>query len=97
MSKYEGLYKCFACDRDVMAPDRGPKELPDGKTAGGVQIGEARIRENHVAVDIQPFKAFDESSPMTEEIWGRIVEEMRNPRFAFERTFEGHRYTRRIR
>ena len=67
------------------------------RAAGGVQIGEARIRENHVAVDIQPFRAFDESSPMTEEIWNRIMDEMMKPRFAFERTFDGHRYTRRIR
>lgn len=67
------------------------------QAAGGVQIGKVRIRENHVAVDIQPFKAFDESSPMSEAAWDWIVEEMRKPRFAFERTFDGHRYTRRIR
>ena len=39
----------------------------------------------------------DEATPMTEDAWNWIVEEMRKPRFAFERTFDGHRYTRRIR
>lgn len=38
----------------------------------------------------------DESTPMTEEAWKRIVEELGKPRFAFERTFEGVRYTRRL-
>lgn len=38
----------------------------------------------------------DESTPMTEEAWKRIVEELDKPRFAFERTFEGVRYTRRL-
>lgn len=39
----------------------------------------------------------DESTPMTEEAWKRIVEELSKPRFAFERTYEGNRYTRKIR
>lgn len=38
----------------------------------------------------------DESTPMTENVWRRIVEELGKPRFAFERTYEGARYTRRI-
>lgn len=38
----------------------------------------------------------DESTPMTEEAWRRIVEELGKPRFAFERTLEGARYTRRL-
>lgn len=38
----------------------------------------------------------DESTPMTEEAWKRIVDELGKPRFAFERTFDGVRYTRRL-
>lgn len=38
----------------------------------------------------------DESTPMTEEAWKRITEELGKPRFALERTFEGVRYTRRL-
>ena len=74
-------------------------DCPSGfrQAAGGVQIGEVRIRENHVTVDIQPFKTINENAPTTDAVWDQIVDEMRKPRFAFERTFDGHRYTRRIR
>lgn len=39
----------------------------------------------------------DEFSPTPEGALERILEEIRKPRFAFERTFDGHRYTRKIR
>lgn len=40
--------------------------------------------------------ALDESTPMAEDAWKQIVEELGKPRFVFERTFEGVRYTRRL-
>lgn len=39
----------------------------------------------------------DEFSPMPEGALERILEEIHKPRFAFERTLDGHRYTRKIR
>ena len=39
----------------------------------------------------------DESSEMPEEALNSILEEIHKPRFAFERTLDGHRYTRKIR
>lgn len=39
----------------------------------------------------------DEFSPMPEGALKRILEEIHKPRFAFERTLDGHRYTRKIR
>lgn len=41
--------------------------------------------------------AGDEFSPMPEGALERILEEIHKPRFAFERTLDGHRYTREIR
>lgn len=38
----------------------------------------------------------DESTPMTEKARKRIAEELDKPRFAFERTLEGVRYTRKL-
>jgi len=39
----------------------------------------------------------DEFSPMPEGASERILEAIRKPRFAFERSLDGHRYTRKIR
>lgn len=39
----------------------------------------------------------DEFSPMPEGALERILEEIHKPHFAFERTLDGHRYTRKIR
>lgn len=39
----------------------------------------------------------DEFSPMPEGALERILKEIHKPRFAFERTLDGHRYTRKIR
>lgn len=36
------------------------------------------------------------TEPTMEEICGRIADELNRPRYAFERTFDGHRYTRMI-
>lgn len=39
----------------------------------------------------------DQFSPTPEGALERILEEICKPRFVFERTFDGHRYTRKIR
>lgn len=39
----------------------------------------------------------DEFSPMPEGTLERILEEIHKPCFVFERTLDGHRYTRKIR
>lgn len=62
----------------------------DTQMAAGIDLGDPSGDTGCVVV------IADEATPMTEEIWDRIVEEMMKPRFAFERTFDGHRYTRRI-
>lgn len=62
---------------------------PDSKSAG-VDIGSLNGERTVVVI------AADEQTPMTEEAWRRIVEELSKPRFAFERTFDGARYTRRM-
>lgn len=63
---------------------------------GGVQIATG-VDLGNLDGEIGPvLVAADESTPMTENVWRRIVEELGKPRFAFERTLEGARHTRRI-
>lgn len=54
--------------------------------------GDAHISAPEITITIG-----DESSAMPEEALNRILEEIHKPRYAFERTFDGHRYTRKIR
>ena len=62
----------------------------DAQMAAGIDMGVAGGDSTCVLV------VADESTPMTEDAWNRIVDEFMKPRFAFERTYEGHRYTRKI-
>lgn len=39
----------------------------------------------------------DELSSLLDKLLDHILEEIDKPRYAFERTFDGHRYTRKIR
>lgn len=55
-------------------------------------FGDAHISAQEITIMIG-----DESSKMPEEALNHILEEIRKPRYAFERTFEGNRYTRKIR
>ena len=54
--------------------------------------GDVHISASEITVTIG-----NESSPMPEGALNRILEEIRKPRYAFERTIDGHRYTRLIR
>lgn len=58
--------------------------------SAGVDLGSLNGERTVVVV------VADEQTPMTEEAWRRIVEELGKPRFAFERTLGGVRYTRRL-
>lgn len=39
----------------------------------------------------------DEISPLPDDPLDRILDEIRKPRYAFERSFDGQRFTRKIR
>ena len=54
--------------------------------------GDAHISAQEITIMIG-----DESTKMPEEALNHILEETCKPRYAFERTFEGNRYTRKIR
>ena len=62
----------------------------DAQMTAGIDLGDPSGDTGCVVV------VADEATPMTEDAWNRIVDELMKPRFAFERTFEGNRYTRRI-
>lgn len=53
--------------------------------------------DEHISALDAAITVGDESSQTREEASNRILEELRKPRYAFERTLEGHRYTRKIR
>lgn len=54
--------------------------------------GDAHISAPEITIMIG-----DESSPVPEGALNRILEEIRKPHYAFERAFDGRRYTRKIR
>lgn len=53
--------------------------------------------DGHISAPDISIAVGDESFPEREGALNRILEELRKPRYAFERTLEGHRYTRKIR
>lgn len=53
--------------------------------------------DGHIAAPDIAITVGDESLPTREGALSRILEEFRKPRYAFERTLEGRRYTRKIR
>lgn len=57
-----------------------------------VVSGDAHISAPEITIIVG-----DESSPMPEGSLNRILEAIRKPHYAFERTFDGRRYTRKIR
>lgn len=54
-------------------------------------------RDEHISAPGVTIIVGDEFSPMPEGALERILEEIHKPCFAFERTLDGHRYTRKIR
>lgn len=89
MGKYKGLGAIPAdSDNQSIIPDcsNGFRR----ETVTGIDLGDPAGDSTVVIV------AADEPAPMTEEAWKRIVDELGKPRFAFERTFDGVRYTRRL-
>lgn len=53
--------------------------------------------DGHISAPGATIIVGDQFSPAPEGASERILEEIRKPRFVFERTFDGHRYTRKIR
>lgn len=53
--------------------------------------------DGHISAPDISITVGDESLQTREGASNRILEELRKPRYAFERTLEGHRYTRKIR
>lgn len=53
--------------------------------------------DEHISAPDITITVGDESSPTPEGALNRILEECRKPKYAFVRTFDGHRYTRKIR
>lgn len=80
-------------DNQPIIPDcsSGFRLVPEGaQMTAGIDPGDPNGDSGCVVV------IADEMTPMTEDAWNRIVDEMMKPRFAFERTYEGHRFTKRI-
>lgn len=75
-------------------PEKRSKQSSIRNCSSGYSLasGDAHISAQEITIMIG-----DESSKMPEEALNRILEEIHKPRFAFERTLDGHRYTRKIR
>lgn len=77
---------------DIPAVHSKQSSIRDCLSDYSLASGDAHISAQEITIMIG-----DESSKMPEEALNRILEEIRKPRYAFERTFEGNRYTRKIR
>lgn len=53
--------------------------------------------DGHISAPDAAITVGDESFQTREGALSRILEELRKPQYAFERTLDGHRYTRNIR
>ena len=77
---------------DIPADRSKQSSIRDRSSGYRMVSGDAHISAPEITITIG-----DESSSLPEGASKRILEEIRKPRYAFERTFDGHRYTRKIR
>ena len=77
---------------DIPAVRSKQSSIRDCPSDYSLASGDAHISAQEITIMIG-----DESSKTTEEALNHILEEIRKPRYAFERTFGGNRYTRKIR
>lgn len=77
---------------DIPAVRSQQSSIRDRSSGYSLVSGDAHISAPEITITIG-----DESSPMPGGALNRILEEIRKPRHAFERTFDGRRYTRKIR
>lgn len=77
---------------DIPAVRSKQSSIRDRSSGYSLVSGDAHISAPEITITIG-----DESSPMPDGALNRILEEIRKPRYAFERTLDGNRYTRKIR
>lgn len=77
---------------DIPAVRSKQSSIRDRPSNYSLASGDTHISAQEITIMIG-----DESSKMPEEALNRILEEIHKPRFAFGRTLDGHRYTRKIR
>lgn len=75
-------------------PEKQSKQSSIRDRSSGYRLASG---DEHISAPGVTIIVGNEFSPTPEGALERILEEIRKPRFAFERTFDGHRYTRKIR
>lgn len=76
---------------DIPAVRSKQSSIRDCPSDYSLASGDAHISAQDITITVG-----EESLPAREGALNRILEGLRKPRYAFERTFEGHRYTRNI-
>ena len=77
---------------DIPAVRSKQSSIRDCPSGYSLASGDAHISAQDITITVG-----EESLPAREEALNHILEKICKPRYAFERTFEGNRYMRKIR